>query len=132
MFEKASRLKIRFESNQGLLTVEDLWEVPLVNKGRNSYSSLDSIAKSVHKRLKDTEEESFVVKKTTVNVGLQLKMDILKHIIETKLQDIEDAGARSDKADRREVLKGIIAVKEQGVLMDKSVDELKEELVSIS
>lgn len=55
-FEIASRLKLRFETAVGMISTEDLWTLPLTS---NSKVSLDSLAVSLNKELKGSEE-SFV------------------------------------------------------------------------
>ena len=44
MFEKASRIKLRYSTNRGVLSVEDLWDLSL--------EQLDPIAINLSKRLK--------------------------------------------------------------------------------
>ena len=79
MFEKAVRIKLRFATVGGSLNVEDLWDLPLTStRGR---ANLNDIAKSVSKELRETTEEEFVNPKPKADDGLQLKMDIVKHVI---------------------------------------------------
>lgn len=44
MFEKASRIKLRYSTNRGVLSVEDLWDLSL--------EQLDPIAINLNKSLK--------------------------------------------------------------------------------
>ena len=96
-FEKASRLKLRFSTNKGELSVEDLWDLSL--------ESLDTIAKAVNKKLKDESEESFIGKKSSNNAVLELKMDILKEVIEVKLKEKEAKASRVIKSAKLAQLK---------------------------
>ena len=70
LFEKANKLKVRFETNKGNVTTEDLWDMPLVS---TTGFSLDAIAISLNRKLKETEEESFVAKRSKSNTLLELK-----------------------------------------------------------
>lgn len=49
MFIKASRTKLRFESPKGLLSVEDLWDLPLIST--MGKANLDDIAKTAFQAL---------------------------------------------------------------------------------
>lgn len=124
MFEKASRLKIRFDTPQGSLLVEDLWDLPLSNS-RNR-ANLDDIAKGLFKQLKESETASFVVKAPKKDEALQLKFDIIKHIIDIRLAEAEAAEMLRANKEKKQKLLALIDEKENAILTDKSLDELKE------
>jgi len=121
MFEKATKQKLRFDTTAGVLTVEDLWDLPLLA----ATISLDDIAKDINHQLKGSEEESFVTKKTGANAKLTLKMDIVKHIIEAKLQAAEDSEKRAENKAMEQKILSAIANKEDEELGGKSVAQLK-------
>lgn len=121
MFEKASRLKLRFNTERGLVTVEDLWDLPLTS--RNGVS-LDILAKSLNKQVKESEEESFVVEKNEKNRVLDLKFEIVKHIIKVKLEEREVEKKKADNKAKKEVILNIMAKKQNEELENKSIDEL--------
>ena len=75
-FEKASRIRLRFDTPQGSLTVEDLWQLPLTS--RTGRANLDDIAKSLNRQLKETAEESFVVKNNKTNEAFLDRVYIVK------------------------------------------------------
>ena len=57
LFEYATRTVLRFASTRGLISVEQLWDVPLRS---NDGFDLDAIARSLSQELKSVSEESFV------------------------------------------------------------------------
>jgi len=122
MFEKASRLKLRFESGKGLLTVEDLWDVSLTSK---SGTSLDNIAKGLHNQLKEEDEVSFVAPVSRANAELNLKFDIVKHIIGVRLAEREERKNAKEKKEEKEKILSIIAKKKDAELENLSVEELE-------
>lgn len=122
MFERASRLKLRFETQVGNLTVEDLWDLPLTSRG----ASLDTLAKAINKAVKESAEESFVVKKSATDTIIGLKLDIVKHVIEVKLVEAEISEKEVETKAKKERIMAIIADKEDDALKVKSADELKE------
>ncbi len=123
MFEKASRLKLHFDSSKGLLSVEDLWDLPLTsNTGK---ASLDGLAKAVNRQLKDTQEESFVTPASKADEILQLKLEILKHIIQVRLVENETAAQAQSRAAQRQEILGLIKQKEGEALAGTSLEDLK-------
>lgn len=128
MFEKATRQKLRFASAAGMLSVEDLWDLPLQSRTR---VDLDTIAKAVNKEIKTTEEESFVAPISVENTSLTLKMGILKHIISVKLEEQDAAKTLKEKNERKKHIMAIMADKQDEELKGKSLDELKKELEAL-
>jgi hypothetical protein len=122
MFEKASRLKLRFPTAVGSLTVEDLWDLPLTS---NRTVSLDDIARALHQELKNSEETSFVVKTSNLNERLQLEFDVVKHIIDVKLAEEEAARTRAANREKKQRLQALIAEKQDESLKASSVEELQ-------
>lgn len=127
MFEKASRIKLRFPTEIGELAVEDLWDMPL----QNNSLSLDNLARQLHREVKENDEaESFVTPLSTKDQVVVLQFDIVKHIIKVKLDEKAAAvDKEAEKAKKQQIL-GIIADKQKEQLAGKSVDELKEMLKS--
>ena len=126
MFEKASRLKLRFQTSRGMLSVEDLWDVKLTSPTNGL--CLDSIAKGLSKKVKASEEESFVVKKSKADATLVLMLNIVKHIIDTKLMESDANEKRAMTAARKQQILEVIADKKDEGLRSKSVEELEKML----
>lgn len=120
IFEKATRIRLRFETSRGNLNVEDLWKLPL--------TELDKLAIALNKQLKEASEESFIKTKTNNTVLLELRFDIVKHIIDTLLAENEEKKKAADKKAKRDQLLELIARKENQELEGKSLEELKSEL----
>ena len=129
MFEKASRLKLRFESVVGMLTAEDLWDLPLTSK---KSASLDGVAKKVSTLLKASEEESFVVKTSKPNEVLQLKLDVVKQVIAVRLEESEAKAKAEERRSKKQKILGLIAKKQDEELGDRSVEDLKKMLDEIT
>lgn len=122
VFEKASKQKLRFESNRGMLTVEDLWDLPLKHR---SGLDLDTLAKGLNRQIKEQEEESFVVKASSTSTTLKTKFDIVKHIIDVRLAEKEKAEEAAAKKAKKDKIMEVIARKEDQSLENLSVEELK-------
>ena len=92
IFEKATREKFRYPSAKGLLTTEQLWELPLTAK---SGFSLDDVAKAVNAELKAVDTESFVATEANpAKATLETKLEVVKHVI-ARPPRAGPAGARS-------------------------------------
>ncbi len=121
MFEQAARLKLRFDSPKGLLTTEDLWDLPLTSARS---ANLNDLAKGLSRELKDTAEEDFVHPAKTNDV-LKLKFDVVKHVIDVRLAENEAVRLSADRREKKDRLLELIARKQDESLAAKSVEELQ-------
>lgn len=125
IFEIASRRKFRFSFTKGEITTEQLWDLSLTD--------LDAVAKLVNANLKAVTEDSFV--KVTNNSAaqrlLETKLDVLKHIIAVKLDEVEQRQAVSARAAKRATLLEALAAREAQELSQASKDDLLKQLAEL-
>lgn len=119
IFEFATRNKVRFPF-KGMISVEDLWDLSLTN--------LDSIYKTLNKQVKQSEEESLLSTKATVDTELEVQIAIVKYIVSIKLAEKEAAEKASAKKVQKQKIMSIIATKENEALQNSSIDDLKKML----
>ena len=122
MFEQASRLKLRFDTSLGKLTIEDLWDLPLSSR---KGASLDNVAISLSTKVKDEVETSFVKKRDKANARLELKFNLVKHIIEVRLAEIDKAEQSAVAKTKRDAIDTILLEKEADALKGMSVEDLE-------
>ena len=121
IFEQAAKLKLRVESDRGLLTVEQLWDISLTD--------LDTLARGINMALKSYGEESFIHTKTsTKEVQLKLQLDLLKHIIGAKLEARELAEKREQNSAKRKTLLQALESKENEELNSMSKEDILKQL----
>lgn len=126
IFEKATRKKFRFVSHQGMLTAEQLWELPLSSEN-GKLANLDDIAKGLNKKLKDqSSEESFVkAKSETDDTDTPVMFEIVKHVIKVKLEEADVRQRAKDTKEKKQLILAIIAKKQNEKLEASSEEELK-------
>lgn len=131
LFVFATRNKLRFASIHGLLTVEQLWDVPLRSRSGDGFD-LNTIAKAANRALKEVSEESFVeTTKTTEHARREMTLEIVKYIIETKLTEEADATVRAAKRQEKQKLLSILAEKQAGKLSELSEKELQKRIAAL-
>lgn len=130
IFEQATRLKLRFAVGTRVnLTVENLWDLPLTNvKGED----LDHIAIELQEKL-STNEKSFVVqqsknKETQLN---QLKFDIVKYIIDVRLEEQKIANLERQRAQEIATLKELQKQAKIRDLQNLSSEEIEERIKAL-
>jgi uncharacterized membrane protein len=122
MFEIATRNKIRFPF-KGLVSVEDLWDL--------SVRDLDSIFKTLNAQVKKSQEESLLATKTKEDETLAIQIEIVKHIVKTKLDEAETAKQSKELKEKKQKIMEIIAAKQDESLKNASVEELQAMLANL-
>lgn len=120
IFEQASRCKLRFETTKGLLTVEDLWDLPLSS---SNGVCLDSIAKVLNKQLSDNEV-SFVHQQSKQSKLVSLKFEIVKYIINTRLNEAKINEEKVVKQSKLNQINELLKKREDDKLNEMSIEDL--------
>lgn len=128
IFEQASRAKLRFRTAaHGLIHMDDLWDLPLLAK--TTGTDLNSCAVFAHQEVKEHEEISFVSPKPSKARELaQLKLDVVKHIIEVKQAELEAKKDALRKQNERARLQGLLEQKQDEKLAGLSEEDLQTRL----
>lgn len=122
MFDKATRLKLRFETTRGFLSTEDLWDLPLTStRGPN----LDDIAIAADKAVKESAHGSFVLHPAKADELLQLRFDIVKAVIDFRLAENEAEKTALDRKAKKEKVLEILARKQDAALETMSEEDLR-------
>jgi hypothetical protein len=129
MFEKATRQKLRFESTKGMLSVEDLWDLPL--DSATGKANLNDVARSIYRDLKAEDQVSFVSVQQKTDEVTQLKMDIVKHIIQVKLTEADVAKQLRDAKEKKQKIMEIMSRKQDAALESASLEDLEKMLAAI-
>jgi hypothetical protein len=129
MFEKAARTKLRFPSTRGELSAEQLWDLPLTSR---SGFDLDTIAREINQNLKASTEDSFVtVRVNPMKDRFELSLDILKHIIQVKLDEIAEAAKISARRAEKSRLVEILDQKKDQALLNLTPEEIQQRIAAL-
>lgn len=121
IFELATRNRYRFKADNGYVTTEDLWALPL--------PQLDRIALALKKEL-GADEESFISEVPKDNT-LQQRFDVVIHIIETLLAEKNEAKTKAERAEQRKVLLDALATRQKEELNSLSAEEIKKRIEAL-
>lgn len=129
IFKKASKKKLRFSTNRGVLSVEQLWDLSkdeirqLVIKAREA-------AKKSSGEVNDSELSFLDAPAKIKATDDELRFEILKDIYLTKKSAEEKAQKKAEvKANNKKLLE-LIARKQDEALEKKSIKELEKMLES--
>jgi len=115
-FEVAIRAKMRFQF-KGLISVEDLFDLSVEN--------LDTIFKGLNSQLKQVKEESLLNARTKQDEEIDIKIEIIKYIVKVKLEEESLRLKAKDQKEKKQKIMGILSVKQDTDLQNKSVEELQ-------
>lgn len=117
MYKEASRQALRFNTSKGVLTVEQLWQLPV--------AELDNLAVSLETEYKDSGKKSFLVSRSVKDKTTKLRFDIVLDVLTTKVEEAEVAKQKAeDKAHNNKILE-LISSKKDDELKGKSVKQLE-------
>ena len=118
IYKRATKKKLRIQTNVGMLSIEQLWDLPL--------TALDTLAIELEKAYKESGSKSFITNaKETKNSDLKLTFDIVLDILQSKMKDAEKAGKALETKEHNQKILGLIAEAKDGELKGKSVEELE-------
>ena len=121
-FQKASKVKLRFATSKGSLSVEQLWDL--------SQAELSACIRNVKKSLKKNDDDDLAFLDSTVSVDAteQLRFEVLKEVYLNKKAESEAIRNEAEaKAHNQKILQ-LIADKKEGALQEKSIEELEKML----
>lgn len=117
LFKKASKQKLRFSTDKGLLTTEQLWDLSL--------KELDNLAIQLQDKVDYETKKTFLKTKKETDIKSKLMFDIVVDILETKQEDQELAQKEKEAKEYNRKIDEIIAKKKEQSLEDKSIEELE-------
>lgn len=123
MFKQASKMKLRFATSKGNLSVEDLWDLSL--------PVLDKLAVSYDEELAKSPRKSFISNDSPKNDELELKFNIVKDIITDKLKEKVDRDQAKQKAAEKAKLLDLLDKKQSEKLENLSEEELRQRLAEL-
>ena len=127
MYKIASRKKLRIQTNRGMLSVEQLWDL--------SKEDIGELAKSIRKRINDqkgvtgdSELDFLKPSEQTEETIDELTFRILKDIYTTKQAEEDKAHRRAAARENNRKILELIAKKQDQELENKSIEELEKML----
>ena len=120
MFEKASRIKLRF-TYFGQISVEDLWDL--------NPKQLDELYSDLATKKKQLATES-LIEPRKANAELDLRIELVKHVFEVKQAEAEARRAAAAQAERRQKILEVMHRKDEEGLLGKTMEELEAMLIA--
>lgn len=120
MYKEASKQKLRFQTNKGTLSTEQLWDLSL--------TELDDLAVNLEKDYKESGKKSFLIKKSSKDKTSKLRFDVVMDILTEKVEESELQKTAKSVKEHNEKILSLIADKQDENLKSLSLDELKKQL----
>jgi len=127
IFKKASKKKLRFNTNRGVLSVEQLWDLPKDEIRQLVIKSREAVKKSSGE-VNDSELSFLDAPVKAKATDDELRFEILKDIYITKKSAEEKAQKKAEaRANNKKILE-LIARKQDEALEKKSIKDLEKML----
>lgn len=119
-FKQASQQKLRFQTNKGLLSVEQLWDLSL--------EDLDHLAVILETEHKQSGRKSFILKTSEKDKVSKLRFDVVLEVLNTKLEEAEAQLRAQEIKEHNKKIIALIADKKDESLKKKSIKQLEDML----
>ena len=117
-FKLASKQKLRFKTNKGLLSTEQLWDLSL--------EDLNDLAVSLDaENAKEANKKSFLVKTSTKDKATKLSFDVALDVLNTKIEEAQVAREAFEIKENRKKILNLISEKKEESLKGKTIEELE-------
>lgn len=132
IFEQATRKQLRFQTQVGELSVEQLWKLPL--SAASNKPSLDAIAIDLDEKIKSQKTTSFVksnVAQTAAQAENKLKFDVVIHVIEVLSAEKDKAAQRQAASAKAATIREELNRRTHEKLLGSDDEALKAELAEL-
>lgn len=125
LFQEAARNKWRFPTARGLLSVEQLFELPL--------TEVDAIAQELHKDLEKTKDKSFLKNnnRPRAEAYLQNQFNLVLEVIKIRQDEIDEAEHKAAKAAKKQKLVDLLAKRKDEAFNEMSESEIEKALAEL-
>lgn len=120
VFMLAAKKKLRFASPRGQLEVEDLFDIDLRN--------LDTLAVQLHEAVEGLGNKTFIAVKRRDTDNTALKFEVVKAVIDFRLDEKAALEARAEKSAQKTFLKNLLERKQISALEDLPLEEIQKRL----
>lgn len=124
VIEKAVAANLYFDELGGHQTTQDLYHQNL--------KTLNELYGQLRKKQESTNTYSLLETRTTADNTLQLKVDVVKHVVEHLMAQKEAKKLNAEKASRRAILKGLLEKKEMESLENMSAKDIEKQLAELT
>ena len=117
MYKEALQKKLRFKTNKGMITTEDLFDLSLQN--------LNTLAIMLDKKISEAPKKSFIEELPAEENDDELRFNIVKDVINIKLKARKDNIDKTQADAQKKRILEILAKRNDEELEKKSTEELR-------
>ena len=117
MYKEALQKKLRFKTNKGMITTEDLFDLSLQN--------LNTLAIMLDRKISEAPKKSFIEELPAEENDDELRFSIVKDVINIKLKARKDNIHKAQADAQKKRILEILAKRNDEELEKKSTEELR-------
>jgi hypothetical protein len=117
IYKQGIRSNLKFQTTRGLLTIHQLFSLPI--------SELDTLAVELDEELEKSGKKTFLTKKSEKSKLAKLRFDIVLDVLTTLADEEKSAQEAADVKEHNQKIDNLIANKREKELQEKSIEELE-------